>query len=70
MIVRRCCPVLWVHASAVTADVDAVLAALHSPDSLGGWRDPSNMLRVLSEVRDSAGTRHELSRRRNGVQVE
>lgn len=25
------------------------------PDSLGGWRDPSNVLRVLREARDGAG---------------
>lgn len=25
------------------------------PDSLGGWRDPSNVLRVLREARDEAG---------------
>ncbi|GAA1385057.1 hypothetical protein GCM10009613_16820 [Pseudonocardia kongjuensis] len=25
------------------------------PDSLGGWRDPSNLGRVLPECRDAAG---------------
>ena len=35
---------------AIASEVPAVF-----PDSLGGWRDPSNVLRVWREVRDQAG---------------
>ena len=45
----------WCTAMLLRRRTDPMSAWPVFPDSLGGWRDPSNVLRVLRESRDAAG---------------
>lgn len=45
----------WCTAMLMTRRISEKAGWLVFPDSLGGWRDPSNVLRVLREARDAAG---------------